>query len=959
MTFGAIGFLHPLLLAGLLALPVIWWLLRFTPPRPERVTFPPTRILAGIKTHEHTPAKSPWWLTALRMLIAALIILALAGPVYDPDPKAQPGLNRPVLLLIDNGWAAASRWSLRKQMIETIIRQAESRGQPIHLVTTAGPDGNSPVEPLDPGKAREKSAGMQPMPFDPDRGRAAERLNGSLPDTKGFNVIWLSDGIDYGAADAFNAALRRLAGPDGSLTVVKDAPDAGALALFAYPGQSRELTARILRPGGAPRDGSINAFGSRGARLAQASFSLGAGETAAETVIPLPLELRNQVTRLEIAGEPSAGAVYLLDSRSQWRRIGLISGESRESAQPLLSQTHYIEKALAPFSEVIASKDHNADTAVDELMQHKPSALILANIGNLTGQTGLRLKNWINNGGMLIRFAGPRLEKGGDALLPVPLREGERALGGALSWSSPQKLAPFEEMSPYSGLLISEDITVSSQVLADPAQLRAQGQVWSRLLDGTPLVTARRLGMGWVVLFHVTANSDWSNLPLSGLFVEMLRRTVELATVMGEEADAAGAGMNETGEGAPSGKSAKSAEAASLAPWQTLNGFGRLGAPPAPARALQLERLDAISPSAAHPPGLYGSPGRLRALNLIAPRTRLIPLGASSAAAEAAYTVQNPVFLAAWLLLGAFMLFCADALLMLFMSLGLRLDLARRTRAAVILFLLISPWLSFAPQAAAAPAESPVSDSALQAALKTRLAYVLTGDPSIDQVSRAGLTGLSRVLSMRTAAEPAEPAGVDVNRDELVFFPLLYWPVPSDARPLSDATLAKVDAYMKHGGMIIFDTRDYQTPLPRTGPQGPGGGSGALAALLSKLDLPRLEPVPEDHVLTKSFYLLRSFPGRWDGGALWVEAKAESEEKGMRRALKTDGVSSILITSNDFAAAWAADEAGRPLYAAVPGGEEQREMAYRVGVNIVMYALTGNYKEDQVHVPALLERLGH
>ena len=86
--------------------------------------------------------------------------------------------------------------------------------------------------------------------------------------------------------------------------------------------------------------------------------------------------------------------------------------------------------------------------------------------------------------------------------------------------------------------------------------------------------------------------------------------------------------------------------------------------------------------------------------------------------------------------------------------------------------------------------------------------------------------------------------------------------------------------------------------------------------------------------------------------------RGRPEQRQGRRRRRADGVSSILVTANDFASAWALDERGRPLYPAVPGGEAQREMAFRTGVNIVMYALTGNYKADQVHVPALLERLG-
>ncbi|MGE0513630.1 MAG: DUF4159 domain-containing protein, partial [Hyphomicrobiaceae bacterium] len=234
----------------------------------------------------------------------------------------------------------------------------------------------------------------------------------------------------------------------------------------------------------------------------------------------------------------------------------------------------------------------------------------------------------------------------------------------------------------------------------------------------------------------------------------------------------------------------------------------------------------------------------------------------------------------------------------------------------------------------------------------------LTGDRQTDETSRQGLAGLGKVLQARTAVEPGEAFGVNIVTDEIAFFPILYWPVVATAKALDDPTLAKIDAYMKQGGMIIFDTRDYGQGVPTGQRLGRDDGT-PLQRLLGRLDIPRLEPVPEGHVLTKAFYLMRTFPGRWDGGQLWVEAEsAEDKANPGRRARHSDGVSSILVTSNDFAAAWALDDGNRPMYPTVPGGEAQREQAFRTGVNIVMYALTGNYKADQVHVPALLERLG-
>ncbi len=200
--------------------------------------------------------------------------------------------------------------------------------------------------------------------------------------------------------------------------------------------------------------------------------------------------------------------------------------------------------------------------------------------------------------------------------------------------------------------------------------------------------------------------------------------------------------------------------------------------------------------------------------------------------------------------------------------------------------------------------------------------------------------------------------GVDVSRDELAFFPLLYWAVDPMVQEPDTETMARVDAYMRQGGTILFDTRD-QVLAIGNGRGGAGGpGMEALRRILSKLDIPALEPVPVDHVLTKAFYLLQDFPGRYDGGMLWTQSTLRDDGGSDGSARDSDGVSSILITSNDLAAAWAIDDRGRALLPVVPGGDRQREMAYRVGVNLVMYTLTGNYKADQVHIPALLERLG-
>ena len=592
---------------------------------------------------------------------------------------------------------------------------------------------------------------------------------------------------------------------------------------------------------------------------------------------------------------------------------------------------------------------------------------MLADIGNVTGEAAKQVDDFVKRGGFLVRFAGPRLEKGNDDLLPVALRSGGRSLGGALSWSSPQALANFDEASPFAGLTIPPDVSVNRQVLADPAQITPDVEIWARLKDGTPLVTATKRGDGKLVLFHITANSDWSNLPISGLFVDMLRRLSTMGKIGASTTQSDGT-TSTTDTASPATQTV-----GVLSPLKTLDGFGTLKAPPPTAEPMLASAMAYSRPSLIHPPGYYGASGAPRALNVLTPKSELKPIAAIPGNVQRlTYDNATSTLLKPWMLaLGLALLFADIIAVMLLQAGGMRALSRRRTpaTAAVLAFTCIGACILYPLNARAqaggsdnpalgAPSQSleTTDKTAIDSTSKVTFGYILSGNRETDDTSRVGLLGLARVLEARTAVEPGEPVGVDIANDEIAFFPILYWPVLETAEVLPDAAIAKIDAYMKEGGLIIFDTRDYgqggsnQLPLA-------GKGGNALQRLLSKLDVPRLEPVPENHVVTKSFYLMRGFPGRWDGGQLWVEAITESESE-TSRARVSDGVTSIMITSNDFAAAWALDDRGRPIYPVVPGGEMQREMAYRSGVNIVMHALTGNYKADQVHVPALLERLG-
>jgi hypothetical protein len=376
-------------------------------------------------------------------------------------------------------------------------------------------------------------------------------------------------------------------------------------------------------------------------------------------------------------------------------------------------------------------------------------------------------------------------------------------------------------------------------------------------------------------------------------------------------------------------------------PANTLDGFGRLQKPSPEALPLHGAEVHHTKPSPAHPPGFYGSAGSEVALNAADAATTLTPLGDAGVSTRA-YSGNAATPLQPPLLALALMLLFLDVILSLWMR-GY-LGNARRwlpTGAAALLLLALIRIPN-------ARGEDMSFD--MQAALDTRLAYVITGVADVDEMSKAGLTGLGLYLKARTSYDPKEPIGVDLEKNNLAFFPLLYWPIDPHERNLSPRALAKIADYMRNGGTILLDTRD--------GGAANSPGQQALRRLIGKLDLPPLQPVPQDHVLRKSFYLLQDFPGRWNNGKVWVEAlPARDSDSGPAPARGGDSVSPVIIGGNDWASAWAVDSTGQPI-ADVSGGDQEREMAVRFGINVVMYALTGNYKTDQVHAPALLERMG-
>ena len=887
------SFLAPIALLGLLALPLVWLILRISPPSPKVLNFPPLRLFADINTEEETPAKTPLWLLLFRLLMIALISVALAQPILK---KSANEAQTPLLLIIDNSWLAAPYWTQITDEAETLLKTARRENLEVALALT---NPESVLPQFGPAQsALDRIKTLKPKPW----------IDSKITFDNSIKSLNLNDKSSIFLSSGFmiEDILKSLSKVN-SLTVFQPIN----LSELALPNITTEIPNGFetlwKRPsaGALPIDHTVIAYQSDNRVIARADLEFPAGGDTATARFEIPTQLRSRVSHLRLSGMNSAGTIYLLDD--SWGRplIGVLNG-SGDTSSPLLSEPFYARTALDPYADIF---DGNLSTLLDI----NPSLIVMSDSQRTEDD---RLIKYVEEGGVLVRFAGPKLAKKADELLPVALRGGGRALGGALSWETPQKLAPFESDSPFFGLDASDEITVSRQVMARPG-IETDTRSWARLEDGSPIVTAGGRGDGLIVLFHVTAGPEWSNLALSGLYVDMLRRILPLAKnrVQPQSGEAQGDWVAN----------------------RVLNGFGQFESPEATVSVIADNAFTKTTPKPSTPPGLYTQGTRMRALQTNRDVDAIKPLFIPASAVSKPYGGTKLQTLAGLgLTIGAIGL-ALDAFFALLLSGRLRRIFSRSTPTFAALIFAVSVLSS--------PKDALAQNKALESATGLHFAYIQTGNERTDRISQNGLESLGKQLDLRTTIDVLGVHGVKPSEDVLAFYPFLYWVVSRDTQAPDSMTITALNNYMGAGGTIIFDTRDAADKAITGNAPHPG-----LARVTEALDVPRLTTIPTDHVLTKSFYLLQTFPGRYANGQVWVDA---ANNTGGR-----DGVSAVIIGGHDWASAWALDEDNRPLIETDNSLPRQQEYAVRFGINIAMYALAGNYKSDQVHTAELVKRLG-
>ena len=478
-----IGFASPWLLVALLALPVLWFLLRAIPPAPKRQLFPAVTLLLGLGDKETQVDRTPWWLLLLRLLALAAVIIGLAGPVLNPSRPLSS--TKPLLLVVDASWAGAARWAEKRNQLQSLLQDAARANRPVALMSLTDP---MPLQ-FQPADAQARLlAGVMPQPWQPSTQMLNTAARLVTDSNQAFDTLWLSDGLAFAGTADTRADLITALRARGAIEVVEDQHEIVGLLPAVFEDGAILLQATRATPGSASEH-QLHALGldpgGQERVLANATLQFEAGAKTATVQLSLPAELRARVSRFGLADVRSAGAIALSDDRLRRREVALISSQAGNEGLALLSPLHYLREALAPSADLL-------EGTLANLLPAKPDVIVLADVAHLPAAQEEALVDWVADGGLLLRFAGPRLAASDTArdreepLMPVRLRIGGRSIGGAMSWGDPKALAPFAEGSPFYKLDIPDEVTVRSQVVAQPDPELAN-RVIAELADGTPL----------------------------------------------------------------------------------------------------------------------------------------------------------------------------------------------------------------------------------------------------------------------------------------------------------------------------------------------------------------------------------------------------------------------------------------------------------------------------------------
>ena len=890
-------------LLGLLALPLVFLIVKLFPPTPKKIFFSSFYLIDKIDKISVAKKKIPFWLLVYRLILIILIILFFCEPYLNiSEKKSDENVNN-YIIVADIGWSISKEWDKFKKTVNAISIEAEKKNKTVSFYHSNTADNFKPKVFKSSKDINQYLKNLNPVPWQFEKSYLKEIIknNDNFKNNKVFFIFSKFDRKNYSKQiedlDFIDKKVKNkiLIDPVESIIFFKNINISKENIKFEIARHA------LLKPN---TKFTIRITNIKNQLVFKKDFMLEKNQSVFYYNEKFPLKVMNQMHKIEIVEQNHAGAKYYFDDYSKKRKIGIFAENYSYKENPLLSPVYYLEKSL---------KEDNILTigSLDYLIKLNCSVIIVPDKGNIPEKDHLILSNWLNNGGTLIRFSSTKLAKSNANFLPSSnLFMSVRNVGRTLSLAEMLKINPFKKTSIFHGLPVPKDIVFKKQLIVDNDNSNLQ--IVASLSDKTPLVSLGKRNRGKVFLFHVTANNDWSNLPISSLFAGMLQRIILLSEKNITES------------------------ITNLSLTKEINSFGDLKNTIRNYTVKDSAVLKKVAPSKKFPPGIYENKELTVALNL----SNKISDKHFKNSFDKRYRIlsnftEQIIDLRPFLIKIILLMFITDMIISMILQNHFKfISFFYKKKSIMSIFFFLILFVN---------SDSVYSENLLN---DTYLAYIKTNDEKLNAISYSGLNTIKNLLETRTSVSPKAVIEIDIIKDPIYSIPFLYWPLSKDLIEINIKTETKIKNYLANGGMILFDVIGFS----RENFSLENSKFKKIENFLSSIEANNLTPITKDHTLTKSFYLLKKFPGRWDNKNLLIESS---------NLEVNDGVSSVILGFNDWASAWALDNNNNPIFPVVPGGERQREISYRFGINITMYALTGNYKSDQIHFKSILNRLNN
>ncbi len=893
-----ISFANPLALWAIGSLPLIYLVVKTFPPAPKSFNFSSLYLLKSISSDTITRSKCPIWLLIFRILLILVIIIYFSKPFINSSKLDNKIEN--YFVFLDAGWSTASEWENYKDTLLEIMLEAKKLNKKFYLLRS-NPDKerDSTIMFQSTNQLSDYLNEQPPSPWQFNLDKTINKLD-KTKFKKNTRYFYILSDFDYYPNEKRISSIIKEKYPN--IEIINLVSRIKVLDKPSIIADNIEIKVKRLGNFFSEDQFYLKMVSKDGQVIYYKNYNFKKNDHTVIIREKFPLSLINRLEKIEIVDQNHAAGKFYFDDLNKKKIIGIVSEIIDYKENPLLSSVYYIKKALGNENKIIINN-------LENLISANIDILILPDVGLIEEKLSIILKKWISNGGLLIRFSGPKLAKEYTNFITTEKTYKKiRFLGGQLSWEDEPIIESFPDNSIFRGLEIPDDIVIRKQLMLD-FKGNQKYTVLGSLKDGTPLITSKEYDKGKIILFHFTANNDWSNIPITNLFVEMLYRTTLFNSIRKND----------------------SLEEVKMKYF--IDGFGKIQKPDKIIKIKDGIKLQKSHPSPKNIPGIYENDELSIALNLSGnlKYDQFVKESYKNTTEEVFFKKSisdlSKIFL---YLIIIFSIVDIIATLMIKINSNILKTFKKKIGYLSMFFLLFCF----------------IKNDNLKANdyfNETYLAYVKSANENKNKITKRGLNTLSEVLDRRTSISPRGVIEVDIEKDEIFYFPFLYWPIGKTLPDLSARTITKVKDYLFKGGIIFFDA--YEIKINNSSDS---KNLKKMVSFLRKINSNELINIDKKHTLSKSFYLLNSFPGRWNKNLILTD-------KNDKRI--NDGVSSIVLGFNDWASAWALDENNYPIYPVVPGGEKQREFAYRVGVNITMYSLTGTYKNDQIHSKSILERL--